>query len=83
MSETTTRQPTGAEEMVDAARAGAVRPRRSGAWYIAEHQLKQMRSYGWTVVMTGIGSVFNSAPLDRISRASAACWSSMRAISSL
>ncbi|GEA82648.1 ABC transporter permease [Cellulomonas uda] len=54
-SETTSRGP-GADEMVDAARAGASRPRRFGAWYIAEHQLKQMRSYGWTVVMTGIGS---------------------------
>jgi lipooligosaccharide transport system permease protein len=42
--------------MVDAAMAGAVRPRRFGAWYIAEHQLRQMRSYGWTVVMSGIGS---------------------------
>jgi len=55
MSATTSADP-GAQEMVAAAQAAAVRPRRFGAWYIAEHQLKQMRSYGWTVVMTGIGS---------------------------
>ena len=48
--------PADEREMVDAATAGAVRPRRFGAWYVAEHQLRQMRSYGWTVVMSGIGS---------------------------
>ncbi len=42
--------------MVTAALGAAVRPRRLGWWYIAEHQLRQMRSYGWTVVMTGIGN---------------------------
>ena len=30
--------------------------RRFGAWYVAEHQLRSMRSYGWTIVMTGFGS---------------------------
>lgn len=41
---------------LDAAVAGAVRPRRYGAWYVAEHQLRAMRSYGWTIVMSGIGT---------------------------
>ncbi|GEL96107.1 ABC transporter permease [Cellulomonas composti] len=59
MSQTTPSEetlPADVREMVAAATAGAVRPRRFGAWYIAEHQLRQMRSYGWTVVMSGIGS---------------------------
>ncbi|WP_426593878.1 ABC transporter permease [Cellulomonas sp. McL0617] len=33
-----------------------VRPRRFGTWYVAEHHLRAMRAYGWTIVMTGIGS---------------------------
>ena len=36
--------------------AAAHRPRRSGALYVAEHQLRAMRGYGWTVVMSGIGT---------------------------
>ncbi|NTW40532.1 MAG: ABC transporter permease [Cellulomonadaceae bacterium] len=36
--------------------AAAVRPRRFGALYVAEHQLRAMRSYGWTIVISGIGS---------------------------
>ncbi len=32
------------------------RARRFGAWYVAEHQLRGMRAYGWTIVMSGIGS---------------------------
>jgi lipooligosaccharide transport system permease protein len=40
----------------EAALAGAVRPRRFGALYVAEHQLRAMRSYGWTIVLSGIGS---------------------------
>lgn len=47
---------TSAPSMEAAAHTGAVLPRRFGAWYIAEHQLRQMRAYGWTVVMSGIGS---------------------------
>jgi lipooligosaccharide transport system permease protein len=43
-------------EPTAAALAGAVLPRRRGALYVAEHQLRAMRSYGWTIVMTGIGS---------------------------
>ena len=36
--------------------AAAVRPRRFGALYVAEHQLRSMRSYGWTIVISGIGN---------------------------
>lgn len=39
-----------------AALDGARRPRRFGSLYVAEHQLRSMRSYGWTIVMSGIGS---------------------------
>lgn len=39
-----------------AALDGARLPRRFGALYVAEHQLRSMRSYGWTIVMSGIGS---------------------------
>ncbi|MDO8106950.1 ABC transporter permease [Isoptericola sp. b441] len=38
-----------------AALAGAVRPRRFGALYVAEHQLRAMRAYGWTIVIGGLG----------------------------
>ena len=36
--------------------ASAVKPRRFGAWYVAEHRFRVMRSYLQTVVVTGIGS---------------------------
>ena len=42
----------------DAARtalAGGVRPRRFGAWYVAEHRFRVMRSYLQTVLMTAFG----------------------------
>jgi lipooligosaccharide transport system permease protein len=32
------------------------RARRFGTWYVAEHQLRGMKAYVWTIVMTGIGS---------------------------
>lgn len=45
---------------VDAATAAAVegarRPRRFGALYVAEHHLRGMRAYGWTIVVGGVGS---------------------------
>lgn len=47
--------PQVADQTADAL-AGGVRPRRYGAWYIAEHQLRAMRAYGWTIVIGGIGS---------------------------
>ncbi|HEY5221491.1 MAG TPA: ABC transporter permease [Microbacteriaceae bacterium] len=38
--------------------AAAVKPRRFGAWYIAEHRFRVMRAYLQTVVVTGIGNPF-------------------------
>lgn len=46
---------TALDEATGAALAGAVRPRRFGAFYVAEHQLRAMRSYGWTIVIGGLG----------------------------
>ncbi|WP_298459245.1 ABC transporter permease [uncultured Cellulomonas sp.] len=46
----------GRAEPAATAIAAAARPRRFGALYVAEHQLRAMRSYGWTIVMSGIGS---------------------------
>ncbi|MEJ3403587.1 ABC transporter permease [Rathayibacter sp. YIM 133350] len=42
----------------DAARAiaAAARPRRFGAWYVALHRLRVMRSYGGTILASSIGS---------------------------
>lgn len=34
----------------------AVRPRRFGAWYVAEHRFRVMRSYLQTVLVTGFGN---------------------------
>jgi lipooligosaccharide transport system permease protein len=39
-----------------AALAAAVRPRRFGAWYVAEHRFRVMRSYLQTVLVTGFGN---------------------------
>ncbi len=39
-----------------AALEAARRPRRFGALYVAEHQLRAMRAYGWTIVVGGLGS---------------------------
>ncbi|MEN0084905.1 MAG: ABC transporter permease [Leifsonia sp.] len=36
--------------------AGALRPRRFGAWYVAEHRFRVMRSYLQTVLVTGFGN---------------------------
>jgi len=36
--------------------AAAVRPRRFGAFYVAEHALRSMRAYGWTIVVGGVGT---------------------------
>ncbi|MDQ1607542.1 MAG: lipooligosaccharide transport system permease protein [Microbacteriaceae bacterium] len=38
--------------------SGAVRPRRFGGWYVAEHRFRVMRSYLQTVAVTGIGNPF-------------------------
>ena len=44
------------QEAARAALAGAVRPRRFGAWYVAEHRFRVMRSYLQTVLVTGLGN---------------------------
>ncbi len=36
--------------------AAAARTRRRGALYVAEHQIRSMRTYGWTILIGGIGS---------------------------
>ncbi|MFF1633537.1 ABC transporter permease [Leifsonia sp. NPDC058248] len=36
--------------------AAAVKPRRFGAWYVAEHRFRVMRSYLQTLLFTGFGS---------------------------
>ncbi|WP_431279675.1 ABC transporter permease [Leifsonia poae] len=51
MTETTT---TLAEETREAL-VGAVKPRRFGAWYIAEHRFRVMRSYLQTLLLTAFG----------------------------
>ena len=38
------------------ATATALKPRRFGAWYIAEHRLLLMRAYGSTILATSIGN---------------------------
>lgn len=45
-----------AEERTRAAIEGARAPRRLGWWYVTEQYLLRMRAYGWTVVMSGVGS---------------------------
>ncbi len=41
-----------------AAIEAALKPRRYGSWYVAEHRLRGMRSYYKTLVFTSIGSPF-------------------------
>ena len=41
-----------------AAIAAAVKPRRYGSWYVAEHRIRGMRSYYKTLLFTAIGSPF-------------------------
>ncbi len=40
------------------ARAGGVKPRKYGSWYVAEHRIRGIRSYYKTLVFTAIGSPF-------------------------
>ncbi|WP_029291996.1 ABC transporter permease [Cellulomonas sp. HZM] len=47
---------TTTEPMSLAAIDAAQRPRRFGALYVAEHQIRQMRAYAWTIVVAGVGS---------------------------
>jgi lipooligosaccharide transport system permease protein len=39
-----------------AAIAGGVLPRRYGSWYVAEHRIRGMSSYKWTLVATSLGN---------------------------
>jgi lipooligosaccharide transport system permease protein len=41
-----------------AAIAAAVKPRRYGSWYVAEHRIRGIRSYYKTLLFTAIGSPF-------------------------
>lgn len=45
-------------EGAQAALAGAGRPRRFGAWYVAEHRFRVMRAYLQTLLVTGFGNPF-------------------------
>ena len=45
-----------AQEEARAALVAAVRPRRFGAWYVAEHRFLVMRSYLQTLLVTGFGN---------------------------
>lgn len=36
--------------------ASAAKARRFGAWYVAEHKIRTMRGYKWTIAVDGIGS---------------------------
>ncbi|WP_240675570.1 ABC transporter permease [Cellulomonas endophytica] len=47
--------PADAPAVTRAALAAGARPRRLGALYVAEHQLRAMRAYGWTIVVGGVG----------------------------
>jgi len=40
----------------DPIRGSGLRPRRFGAWYIAEHRLLLMRAYGTTILATSVGN---------------------------
>ncbi|MFE4469879.1 ABC transporter permease [Leifsonia sp. NPDC056824] len=49
---------TSADEGTRAALAASGRPRRFGAWYVAEHRFRVMRSYLQTLLVTGFGNPF-------------------------
>jgi lipooligosaccharide transport system permease protein len=49
---------TSVGEGAQAALAGARRPRRFGAWYVAEHRFRVMRAYLQTLLVTGFGNPF-------------------------
>lgn len=43
------------DELRAEALEGGRRPRRFGSWYAAEHMLRAMRAYGWTIVVGALG----------------------------
>ena len=52
MNDTSTRQ----ADATQRALAGAIRSRRYGAWYVAEHRIRSMGSYKQTLIATSIGN---------------------------
>jgi len=46
----------GAGTVTEQAIARAVKTRRWGSWYVAEHRFRVMRSYAQTVAVTAIGN---------------------------
>ncbi|MET0200266.1 MAG: ABC transporter permease [Gaiellaceae bacterium] len=51
--------PAAVDPSVEAARAEALewgrKPRARGLWYVAEHMVRSMRAYGWTIVVGAVG----------------------------
>lgn len=47
---------TSTDLFTDEAMVAAARPRRLGALYVAEHRLRAMRAYGWTLVIGSVGN---------------------------
>lgn len=43
------------DELRAEALAGGRKPRRYGTWYVAEHMIRAMRAYGWTIVVGAVG----------------------------
>lgn len=53
-AEPVTAQPT-LDELRTEAMAWGRRPRAFGTWYVAEHMVRAMRAYGWTIVVGALG----------------------------
>lgn len=47
--------PASLDELRAEALAAGRAPRRRGTWYVAEHMLRAMRAYGWTIVVGSLG----------------------------
>ncbi|OCG74710.1 ABC transporter permease [Microbacterium sediminis] len=45
----------GLDELREEALAWGRKPRARGTWYVAEHMLRAMRAYGWTIVVGSFG----------------------------
>lgn len=43
------------DELRAEATAWARKPRRRGTWYVTEHMVRAMRSYGWTIIVGAVG----------------------------
>jgi lipooligosaccharide transport system permease protein len=51
---TTTTTPT-LDELRTEAMSWGRKPRRRGSWYVAEHMVRAMRAYGWTIIVGALG----------------------------